>query len=370
MRFRKGARLDTSQVQDVRGRGGGGGRGIAVGGGGLGLVGVLVLVLLQVLGGGGAAGDLGALDDQTAGRGSATAAAAWPTTARRARTSNNCDECRVVGYVNSIQKFWTDEFARRGHALPARDDGVLRRQRRDRLRRGDRATSARSTARSTSTSTSTSGSSTTCARSSARRAGRSPRRTCWRTSTATTSRTSRGSSTGSATTARGRRSARSAPSCRPTATPACGRTTPPDRLPRRAHEGRHRRRPGRRGGGRRRPRIQQRFQGRVTARRGRTARPPSASSGSRPATTPGARELRHLERLGLSRIGPPGRDVAGQPDAPIPSWYHGSALDSACQPLGWGRGPLRAHRLARAAASAPPRAPTGRSGCAGARPRR
>jgi predicted metalloprotease len=50
MRFRKGARLDTSQVSDVRG-GGGGGRTIAVGGGGLGVVGVLVLVLLQVLGG-------------------------------------------------------------------------------------------------------------------------------------------------------------------------------------------------------------------------------------------------------------------------------------------------------------------------------
>ena len=58
MRYREGGRLDTSSVQDRRGRGGGlgGGRGLAVGGGGLGVVGLLVVVLVQVLGGGSGGG--------------------------------------------------------------------------------------------------------------------------------------------------------------------------------------------------------------------------------------------------------------------------------------------------------------------------
>ena len=51
MRYREGGRLDTSSVQDRRGRGGGG-RGIAVGGGGLGLVGLIIVVVLQLAGGG------------------------------------------------------------------------------------------------------------------------------------------------------------------------------------------------------------------------------------------------------------------------------------------------------------------------------
>ena len=48
MDFRDSARLDTSQVSDVRGRRGGGGRGMAIGGGGLGIVGLLIALLLGV----------------------------------------------------------------------------------------------------------------------------------------------------------------------------------------------------------------------------------------------------------------------------------------------------------------------------------
>src|SRR3954469_11195121 len=109
MRFRKGARLDTSQVSDVRGRGGGG-RGIAVGGGGLGLVGVLVIVLLQVLGGGGAGGGLGALADQTAGAGLGNGGSSLADECQTAQDANSKEDCRIVGYVNSIQRYWTDRF--------------------------------------------------------------------------------------------------------------------------------------------------------------------------------------------------------------------------------------------------------------------
>ena len=55
MRFRRGARLDTGQVRDVRGRSLGGG-GLALGGGGLGLVGLVVYLLFALLSGGGGLG--------------------------------------------------------------------------------------------------------------------------------------------------------------------------------------------------------------------------------------------------------------------------------------------------------------------------
>ena len=52
MDFRKGAKLDPSQVEDRRGmRGMRGGRGVAVGGG-AGVVGIIVVLLVTLLGGG------------------------------------------------------------------------------------------------------------------------------------------------------------------------------------------------------------------------------------------------------------------------------------------------------------------------------
>src|SRR4051794_32935482 len=114
MRFRKGAQLDTSQVSDVRGRGGAG-RGIAVGGGGIGLVGVLVVVLLQVLGGGGSlGGGLGTLDDQTAGGGLGNSGSSLADECQTAQDANSKEDCRIVGYVNSIQRYWTDQFQANG----------------------------------------------------------------------------------------------------------------------------------------------------------------------------------------------------------------------------------------------------------------
>ena len=113
MPFRRGARLDTSQVEDLRGRGG---RGLAVGGGGLGLAGVVVYLLFQVLAGGGGSGSiLEDLANQTAGG----ALQQTPQTdaladCRTGADANAEEDCRIVGFVNSIQAYWTREFERQG----------------------------------------------------------------------------------------------------------------------------------------------------------------------------------------------------------------------------------------------------------------
>ena len=62
MRFRKDARLDTSQVEDYRGQRTGlpGGMPVTLGGGG-GLIAIVVLLALVFLTGGGGLGDLGSL---------------------------------------------------------------------------------------------------------------------------------------------------------------------------------------------------------------------------------------------------------------------------------------------------------------------
>ena len=52
MRFDDDSQLDTSQVQDTRGRGGFPRRGGVAIGGGAGLVGVILFILIQLLGGG------------------------------------------------------------------------------------------------------------------------------------------------------------------------------------------------------------------------------------------------------------------------------------------------------------------------------
>lgn len=117
MTFRPGARLDTSQVEDVRGRGGGGMRmrGLALGGGG---IGSLILLVVVVLTGGFLNGDgpvedgLGSLAGQSLGEpGQGSDLAAECTTGADA---NRRQDCRVVGFVVSIQAFWTEEFARSG----------------------------------------------------------------------------------------------------------------------------------------------------------------------------------------------------------------------------------------------------------------
>jgi uncharacterized protein len=102
MRFRPGAKLDPSQVEDVRGRGGFGlpGGGIAVGGGGVGVIGVLIYLAFALLGGGSSSG-LTPLDGRTVTGETASC--------RTGADANRSEDCRIVGDINSIQAYWSNE---------------------------------------------------------------------------------------------------------------------------------------------------------------------------------------------------------------------------------------------------------------------
>ena len=105
MRFRKNARLDRSQVEDLRGRRVGGAP-VALGGGGIvTLVIVLAIVLLggNPLGDGGLGG-LGDLAGQTAGTG---APAATLEHCQTGEDANVHEDCRILAVVNSVQVYWT-----------------------------------------------------------------------------------------------------------------------------------------------------------------------------------------------------------------------------------------------------------------------
>jgi len=171
MTFNPNAQLDSGQVNDQRGGGGGGGFGGGGGGGGLGGggiaigggIGTIVLVILAMLlgvnpgaiTGGGGGGNSGSSGGYAPGNGNGGAYATQPAYPNGNANSNangnanpntgntgaygnggptvnspsgtgnvaqNCrtgadanarDDCRVVGTVDSVQKYWSDEFARR-----------------------------------------------------------------------------------------------------------------------------------------------------------------------------------------------------------------------------------------------------------------
>ena len=96
MDFNDRARLDTSQVSDVRGRRGG--RGLAVGGGGLGIVGLLIALALGIN-----------PADLTGGGQDGRDSVSTSDIDQRCQTGADADrdeDCRVVGIVNSVQAFW------------------------------------------------------------------------------------------------------------------------------------------------------------------------------------------------------------------------------------------------------------------------
>jgi uncharacterized protein len=110
MPFRRGARLDPSQVEDLRGRRVVPGGPVAIGGGGLGIVGLVLYLVISLLGNGSGLGALGTLDDQTVGGSSTRASLADCQTGDQANAS---EDCRIVGYVNSVQKYWSGRLGSR-----------------------------------------------------------------------------------------------------------------------------------------------------------------------------------------------------------------------------------------------------------------
>jgi uncharacterized protein len=104
VRFRPGARLDPSQVEDVRGSGGGFGLpGMAMGGGGLGVVGVLIYLAIALLSNGNG-GALGPLDGSTVAQQSP--GQALGTECTTGADANAKEDCRIVGDINSVQAYW------------------------------------------------------------------------------------------------------------------------------------------------------------------------------------------------------------------------------------------------------------------------
>ncbi len=112
MTFKPGASLDPSQVEDVRGSRIGG-RGVALGGGG-GAIGLILVIAYVLLGG--SPGDLGALSGQLIGDegGVGPASTTLYTECQTGADANAREDCRILGYINSIQAYWTTEFSQTG----------------------------------------------------------------------------------------------------------------------------------------------------------------------------------------------------------------------------------------------------------------
>lgn len=122
MRFRDRSDLDTSQIEDVRGRGRLPGGRVAIGGGGLGVVGAIIALVLTLSGGGGL-GSLGALEDQSVGAGAPSGELA--NDCQTGADANAKDDCRIVGYVNSIQQYWGSALTRYEPARTVFFDGAV-----------------------------------------------------------------------------------------------------------------------------------------------------------------------------------------------------------------------------------------------------
>jgi uncharacterized protein len=109
MPFNDKTRLDPTQIQDRRGSSVG--RTIAVGGGGIGLIALVVALLLGLN-----PGDLANLTASVPTSDSASSGDInnLASECQTGADANARQDCAIVGYVNSIQAFWTDEFASQG----------------------------------------------------------------------------------------------------------------------------------------------------------------------------------------------------------------------------------------------------------------
>ena len=112
MTFDPDAKLDPSQVEDRRGSGSTAGGPVIVGGGAVGLIIVIALLLLGV--------DPTSVIDTTNTQPPIEGVQSVQD-CRTGADANKRDDCRVVGVVDSVQKYWGDEFTRRGSTYsPAR----------------------------------------------------------------------------------------------------------------------------------------------------------------------------------------------------------------------------------------------------------
>lgn len=100
MSFKRGARLDPSQVRDVRGRRG---AGLAVGGG---LGGIVLLIVVMLLGGDPGDIPVDALGGASGGQ-SSVPASDLAAECQTGADANEREDCRIVGFVNSVQAYWS-----------------------------------------------------------------------------------------------------------------------------------------------------------------------------------------------------------------------------------------------------------------------
>src|SRR4051812_23023408 len=126
MTFRRGARLNPGQVRDARGMGGGGGGGLGLpggfgfpgggrsGGGGIGVPaggGIGSIVVLVIIIGvifflrGGLGGSTGTDPGTQQGPIGSNV-----TSCQTGEDANNREDCRIVGYVNSVNAYWEQEY--------------------------------------------------------------------------------------------------------------------------------------------------------------------------------------------------------------------------------------------------------------------
>ncbi len=232
MRFRRGARVDTSQVTDLRGQGGGRAMrrgGVAAGGGGL--IGLIVVLILVFTGGGGGLGGLAPLEGQEVGSPQAGGGGPAETECRDVtEATEQRDDCRLVFVISSIQSYWSQAFQGSGLNYQPVDtvffDGEV-----------NTACGVASAAVGPFYCPGDKlvyidlGFFDTLQEDFGAREDRSPRRTSSRTSTDITCRTSSACSSRPAATGKGPRAFPCGPSSRPTATPASGRPMRSPRAP-------------------------------------------------------------------------------------------------------------------------------------------